>query len=472
MGEGDSLVTNLTVTPIAPAFFNHLHMENRSMNPLRGTPFWIVLAGCSVLLAGCRPGAPAAKTTDSDRAISVRTVAVTTTEVQPKTLQPATVDAFYRSELRARASGFISEIHADIGDLVQAGDELAQIDVPELRKQREIIEARIVRLEAEEKRAAAGINLAEARVLSAQANLAVAESEMDRADATLAAAESEFSRTRDLVQRGSLQNRMLDEVRKKRDSELAGKQSVTSAIESAKADVAVTDAQKVAAQADLDAARAETQIARRQLEEMDVMIDFATIRAPISGVVTYRGVEPGDLVGKPSESVAANPLFVVSQINKLRVRIPVPESDAARVNPGDEVTLTFPSFAGEPAMIGNVTRRAGSLDPSTRTMLVEVELDNPDGKLLPGMFGQALINLSVKVAANLLPARAIRFSEDGKAYVYVVGQDETVSIASIETGMDDGNSIEVVAGLEPGQRVIDRHLKRFRDGQKVAVLTN
>ena len=86
------------------------------------------------------------------------------------------------------------------------------------------------------------------------------------------------------------------------------------------------------------------------------------------------------------------------------------------------------------------------------------------------MFGQASINLSAKVAANMLPARAIRFGAEGNAYVYVVGQDDTVTVKDIQTGLDDGKSIEVRSGLEPGQRVIDAHLKRFTDGQKVAVL--
>lgn len=437
-----------------------------------GNATWISFAAGTLLLAGCTPSSPIAKKADADRAIAVRTVAVTTTEVQRTTLQPASVYAFYRSEIRAKAAGYVGKINVDIGDVVQVGDELLSIEVPEMVKQREIMEARITRLLADEKRESAGVNLADAQVRAAVAALAESQSLMSRADAMLAAAEAEFNRTSDLVERGSLQSRMLDEVRKKRDSERAGKEAVTSSIESATANVAVAEAKTVAAQADLEAARMETIISRRQLEELDVMIDYATVKAPIAGVITQRGVEPGNLVSKSDEQSSAEPLFVISQVDKLRVRIPVPESDAPRVKPGDEVTLTFPSFSGEPAIIATVTRCSGSLDPSTRTMLVEVDLDNPDGKLLPGMFGQASINLSAKVAANILPARAIRFDAEGKAYVYIVDQDDTVTIASIETGMDDGNSIEILSGLQQGQRVIGAHLKRFTDGQKVAILTN
>ncbi|QDT06661.1 Toluene efflux pump periplasmic linker protein TtgD precursor [Rubripirellula lacrimiformis] len=436
----------------------------------RSARYHALIIGNMIILAGCSPKQTALKPQQDVRDIPVKTVALATTEVQRTTLQPASIHAFYRAEIRARATGFVSELKVDIGDYVETGAELAVIHVPEIRKQREITEARIQRYEAEEQRAQAGIQLADARVRSSQAMLAEARSQMAGVEASLAGSESEFNRTQDLVDRGSLQNRMLDEVRMKRDSEAARKDAMASSIQSAQAEVAVAEAQAAAAKADLVAAKAETQVARRQLDEIDVMIQFATLRAPFTGIVTERNIEPGDLVRQSNEVGNGRPLFVVSQVDKVRVRIPVPESDAPLVRPGDEVRLTFPSFASEAPIVGNVTRRSGDLDPSTRTMMVEVELDNADGKLLPGMFGQASINLSTKIAANMLPSQAIRIGENGNAYVYVVGDDETVSIAEVTMGMDDGNSIEVLAGIQPGQRVIGSHLKRFVDGQKVVVL--
>ncbi len=419
---------------------------------------------------GCTSNEPVVDKSKAERTIPVKTVAVTQTEVQRTTLQPATVHAYYRAEIRAKASGFVKSLNADIGDYVEAGAELATIDVPELIKQRQIIEKRILRLEAEERRSQAGINLADARVRSSKAMLSESKSQMAGSEASLAASEAEFGRTQDLVQRGSLQNRMLDEVRMKRDTESARKEAMASSIESAEAEVAVSEAQVESARADLDAAKAETEITRSQLEEMDVQIAYATIKAPFSGIVTMRNIEPGDLVRELSEVGNGGPLFVISQVDKVRVRIPVPESDAPLVSQGDEVTLTFPSFAAEAPIHGVVTRRSGSLDPSTRTMIVEAELSNDDGKLLPGMFGQASINLATKVAANMLPSQAIRFDEGGKGYVYIVGNDDTISRKDVTTGMDDGNSIEVLSGVQLGQRVVGSHLKRFVDGQKVAVL--
>lgn len=433
-----------------------------------------LVLGISLLMAvaGCGVGQPVAKKPEGVRAIPVKTIAVAKTDIQPATLQPATIHAFYRAEIRAQASGFVKELKADIGDTVQAGAELAVIDVPEMLKQRQTIEARIRRLKAKENQSQAGVQLAAAKVRSSQARLAEAKAQMDRAHASVAAAEAEFNRTQDLVQRQSLQDRMLDEVRMKRDSQLADREAMASSIDLAEAEVAVAQAHEVAAHADLEAARAETDIARSELEEIDVLIGYASIRAPFSGVITERHVEPGDLVREQSEVGEVKPLFVVSQVDRVRVRIPVPEADAPLVNPGDEVTLTFPSFASEAALVGNVTRRSGSLDPSTRTMLVEAEMPNPEGKLLPGMFGQASIQVAKEIAANTLPSQAIRFEESGKAYVYLVDRNDTVSVVPITTGIDDGNLIEILSGIEAGQRVVGPHLKRFTDGQKVTVLPN
>ncbi|WDQ16192.1 efflux RND transporter periplasmic adaptor subunit [Rhodopirellula sp. P2] len=436
--------------------------------PRLSLPLATVAALC--FLTGCSDADRVAKKTQTQRATPVKTVSVTPTKVTRTSVQPATIHAYYRAELRSQASGYVESFTSDIGEYVESGTVLAKISVPEKLQQRRVMEARIRRLVAQEKQAAAGVRLAEAAKRSAQAKLAQAKSEGAAVDASLAAANAEFNRTEDLVNRGSLQNRMLDEARMKRDSESARKQAVESAVASAQADVEVASAKVESAQADLETAQAETDVTRRELDELDVWIDYAEIKAPFSGIITERNLEPGDLVRASSEVGLGKPLFAISQIDRVRVQIPVPENHAPLVNPGDEVSLTFPSFASEPPLIAQVTRRSGSLDAQTRTMLVEVEIDNPDGKLIPGMFGQASIQLATQTAANLLPAQAIRFDESGSAFVYVVAADDTISIQEISTGVDDGNFIEVLTGVEPGQAVVDAHLSRFIDGQKVAVV--
>lgn len=443
-----------------------MHYRERPRWRAAGAVGWtIVLA----VLPGCgRPGASAAG--QRSGAAAVKAVAVTQTELQRTTTQPATVRALFQTAIRARVSGYVDQLHVDIGDPVEAGQALLALDVPELDKRVAVLEARIRRLLADQSRAEAQIALAEAAQRSAEAKLAQASAELARSQATLTAAAAELRRTEDLVQRQSLQSRVLDEVRKRHDSEQAGVEVATSAIQSAQAETAVAEAQVQAARADLESAEAETEVSRSELDELRVMVDFATLRAPFDSVITERRVEPGDLVRKADEPSQGQPLLVVSQIDKVRVQIPVPEADAAYLRRGDEVTLEFPFFSDEPPIRGQVTRDSGSLDPKSRTLLVEAEMDNPERKLLPGMFGQATIALGATVAANTLPARAVRFDSHGRPYVYVIGDDETVSVIDVTTGLDDGGQLEITSGLNAGQRVIDSHLKRFRDGQQVVVL--
>ena len=429
-----------------------------------------VVAPLVIFSIGCDSKTPVTLDESVDKLTRVKAIQVAETNLERTTVQPASIHAFYEAEIFARATGYVAKIDADIGDVVKAGAELAELHVPELSKQREVILAKIKRLEAEEKRASAGVVLAEASVESATAKVRESKSRLASADASIAAATAEFDRTQDLVARGSLQSRLLDESRKKRDSELAVGAAAKSAVDSATAEVNVSRAQKVAAESDLTATEAETQIARRELEELDELMKFAIIRAPFDGIVSARNVDPGDLVTAESTGQSTKPLYVVSQVDRVRVRIPVPESVAPFVNPGDSVALSFPAFVDEPELVAEVTRRTGSLNEETRTMIVEAEIENAKGKWLPGMFGQATITLQSTSKASVLPARAVRFRENGTAYVYVIDEQETVTIAEVQTGLDDGHRVEIVSGVSSGDRVIDAHLNRFSNGQKVAVL--
>lgn len=398
--------------------------------------------------------------------VKVRTVSVKQVQTTRTTTQPATVHAYHKASVRSRVSGYLKEVNVDIGDVIEADKPLATVDVPELKQQQKILAAQIARRKAEETQAKAGIELAEANVTAAKARLAEAKSQLKSIDASLVAADAALRRVSDLVGRGSLEARRQDEAREQRDATMAKKEALQSTVESSTAAVAVAEAQQAAAAAELTVAKAETKIAEQQLKELDVQIGFASLKAPFTGIVTQRHAEPGDLV---SASATSPPLFVISRVDVVRIHVSVPEHDAALINRGDTLKLTFPAFAAESGMEAKITRTSGSLDPSTRMMLVEAEVKNEDGKLLPGMFGQAEISLGTEAEVAVLPARAVRFSEEGDAYVYAL-KDNEVSVVKITTGADDGSTIEILAGLDAEQVVIDAHLQRFADGQKVEIL--
>jgi RND family efflux transporter MFP subunit len=173
--------------------------------------------------------------------------------------------------------------------------------------------------------------------------------------------------------------------------------------------------------------------------------------------------------GRSGADESSGGLFTLSQQDKVRCRISVPERDAPFINRGDAVELTFPSFEGE-VLTTTVTRTSASLGPETRTMVVEAELPNQDGRLLPGMFGQATITAGAAATVSVLPARAVRFDGTGRAFVYVIHEDNTVAETQVQIGNDDGNNIAIVSGLAAGDRVVDAQLKRLTDGQRVRII--
>ncbi len=428
---------------------------------------YLLSGSCLLATLGCTPPKIVDKSV-AEKAVPVKLVVAQQEQLQRTTTQPATVHAYFETQIRAKVAGYVKELTADIGDVVAAGDALVKLHAPELEKEVEVLRARVKLLNAQEQIAMAEVDLADASLQSAEAQLDQAFSELDSSQASLTAAQAEFSRTEDLVSRGSLQPRLLDEVTKKRDAAAAAKQAIQSAAESMKAEVAVARAEKASREAAVQSATASVEVAVRQLEQAEVMLAYTNVKAPMSGVVSKRDVEFGELVDGDLSS--EHSLFTLSQVDKLRVRIPVPEICAPFVQPGDQVELRFPSFTDEAPMMATVTRRAGSLDPSTRTMIVEAEVENADGKLLPGMFGEATIRLGTKAVATMLPSRAVRFDESGRSYVYVVDESNQVQVVDVQTGQDNGSRIEIVAGLSPGDRVVGQHLKRFVDGQEVRPL--
>ncbi|MCH7688948.1 MAG: efflux RND transporter periplasmic adaptor subunit, partial [Planctomycetes bacterium] len=155
-----------------------------------------------------------------------------------------------------------------------------------------------------------------------------------------------------------------------------------------------------------------------------------------------------------------------------RVRIAIPENDAPWANVGDPVTLQMRAMPGQ-TFPGKISRVARALDESTRTMLIEVDLPNADGALLPGMYGEATIILEEIADALVLHAGAVRYNETGDSFVYVVDSvvDNvgTIRIVDVTTGLDDGKQIEITDNLDENDRVVDAMIGRLQAGQKVQV---
>ena len=404
------------------------------------------------------------------RAVRVAVLAPTQTTMERTTTQPATVHAYYEASLYAKASGYLTDLKVDIGTPVKKGDVLAVISIPEMGQQREAKLATIRRMQAEERRAASQLAVAKASVESYQAKRDKTKAEVAKADAGLTATRVQLDRVTKLVNQNAVANSLQDESQKHHDAAAAEKTAAEAAVSSADAELTLARAQIDAELADLDVAKAATEVAQRELEELDELIKYAQIIAPFDGVVTQRNAEPGDLVrnAQNGSSKDGKPLFLVSQFDMVRVRVYVPERDVPHTNVDDSAEITLQALPGE-IFPGKVSRVAGALDEQTRTMMVEIDIDNSDHRIRPGMFGQARIALAAPGDSLTLPANAVHFDNDGNASVYIVDDSNQVVITEVETGLDDGASIEITAGLSGSERIIGPLLKRLKAGQTVNV---
>lgn len=227
---------------------------------------------------------------------------------------------------------------------------------------------------------------------------------------------------------------------------------------------------RVIAQQDFDTASSDLGVKQATVNadeaavmSLQALEDFKTVKVPFDGIVTARNTDIGALVNSGS----GNPLFIVAQIKPLRVYINVPENMAQDVSVGANTELKFNEFPGR-EFAGKVVRTAGAIDPSSRTLLTEVDVPNESGELFPGAYTQVRLvtggnNRSVLIAANTL-----LFRSEGAA-VGVVNQDNVVELRKIKIGRDLGNQLEVTQGLSLDDRIIVNPSDSLAAGQKVKV---
>jgi HlyD family secretion protein len=434
------------------------------------------VAGFSLSLSGCGQAEPAAQAgkeaatkAAADNTPTVRLVTAERTTIRRTTTQPATIHAYHQAEIHAKVSGYLSELKVDIGETVDEGDVLGVVAMPEMQISYERQETEIRRFQAEEQSAAAGVKLALANVNAAEAQQAQAVAEVEQMDAQLNADASEFKRVSNLVEQKAVAARLLDEALQKSEASTSAKAAAQAAMKSAVASVSVALAKAAVAQAGVAAAAAQTDVSRKELEELEAMMQYAVLKAPFRGVVTRRHVDPGDLVRniQTAPESTREPLFEIAQVDRVRVRIAIPEPEAPLTRVGNAVSLKLRSLPDR-EFPGTISRLARRLDESTRTMLVEVDLPNTDGLLIPGMYAEATVTLQETPDALVVAATAIRFDNIGNSSVYVI-ENGAVRIVPVTTGHDDGRQIQILSGIDETAKIAAGRIGRFKDGQRVRV---
>ncbi|MEZ0604164.1 efflux RND transporter periplasmic adaptor subunit [Paraburkholderia sp. IW21] len=221
---------------------------------------------------------------------------------------------------------------------------------------------------------------------------------------------------------------------------------------------------------DMEARRAMLASAQANVAHLAEMVSYEKITAPFDGVITARNVDVGALVtagGTPGTAGMSGELFHLQQTGVLRVFVDVPQNDAPYVTPDTGVYLTAQQYPGR-HIAARVARSTGSIDPTSRTLRVEVDVDNKDGALMPGAYAQVHLQLQSTSTALDLPVSALLFRPAG-VMVAVVGSNGHAALKAVHIGRDFGTHVEITTGLAATDRVIDNPGDSLSAGQAVQV---
>jgi RND family efflux transporter MFP subunit len=316
------------------------------------------------------------------------------------------MQAFDAATLYARATGYISERLVDIGSRVHKGDVLAVIAAPDLDQQ----------------------------LVQARAQLLQMKAALDQAVAQRSLAHVTNQRTSRLVTEGWASRQQGDQDRTTLSTQSAG--------------VGVAQANVAAAMAQVD----------RLIE----LTGFEKVTAPFDGVITARDIDIGNLV--TADATSGTPLFSIAHTDTLRVQVYVPQADFFGLKDGQDATITVPQLPGK-VFHGRVARNAAALGATTRTLLAEVDVDNRDGALSPGLYGIVHIEEPRTDPVISVPSQAVIFDKTGLSVAVIEG--DHIAIRHLDVAADNGATLDVRAGLKAGDRVILSPPVDGTDGTKV-----
>lgn len=320
---------------------------------------------------------------------------------------PGNMQAFTQAPIYARTTGYVKAWYHDIGSHVRKGDLLAVIETPELDQQ---------------------LSQAKADLSTAQANASLAKVTADR--------------YQDLIGKNAVSQQDTDN-----------------------------------AQAQLRARSTEVTSAEANVHRLEELVSFERITAPFDGVVTARNIDLGQLIttsgsteaAAGSTSTANREIYDISAIGTLRVFINVPQVHAPDAKNGSTATLTLPQYPGK-TFQGKLVRSSDAVDPNTRTLLAEVDVDNRSGTLLPGSYTEVHLHTAKPTPALVVPISAVVLQPDG-LHVAVVDGNDVAHIVRVTPGRDLGSAMEILSGLSAGQAVITNPPDSLIDGEKVRVVS-
>ncbi len=384
-----------------------------------------VVSALAALLASCSGSRTEAATPAREAAVGVAAARVTRHDLARDLELAAEFRPYQEIELHAKVPGYLKAIHVDVGDYVRQGQAIAELEAPEMTQ--ELAQAAVA-------------------VKRAQTEVERARGEVRRAEAAYNLHQVSYKR--------------LASVGKQRPDLVAEQE-----IDDAKARFDGAEAQLSAARAALAASEEQVKAAQVSKEKVSTMMAYLRITAPFGGVITHRFGDPGAMVQAGTASqTQAMPVVRLSQIDRLRLVLPVPESIAARVKVGAPVEIRVDSL--NRVFQGRISRFSSKLEPSTRTMETEVDLPNPGHHLLPGMYGYASLKVDRRNDTLAVPVQAVA-GHDSTPTVMVVGGQNRLEERKIALGIETPHMVEVLSGLKEGDLVVIGGRSRLRPGSLV-----
>jgi RND family efflux transporter MFP subunit len=323
----------------------------------------MVVLGCNQKSREDKNGAGKKEEADKGSAVAVEVERPTRGRIRLKVRQPGTIQAYERTAIFAKVPGYVLTWHVDIGDHVKKGKELVELWVPEM----------VVDLE----RKKSLVKQAEAEVKLARAAVDVAESEHRRL-------KGQAERLAKLAN-GLLDQENLAEAR-------SGAESSRAKVEQAREEVAVKEA--------------NVKVARENLDYTATLLKYTRLTAPYDGVVTRKYVNTGDFVQPATGGSRGDPLYVIERRDRMRVFVDVPEEAADWVSKGAEARVYVPALGGR-ALTDRVKRTSYALDRTAHTLTAEIDLENPDDRLRPGMYAYGTITAESRESLRSVSASAI-----------------------------------------------------------------
>ena len=345
--------------------------------------------------------------------------------MQNEVVLPGNVQAFTDAPIYARASGYLKRWYVDIGARVKSGQVLAEIDAPELDQQ--------------VRQAQATLQQAEAALDQANANYDQGKSNTDLARVTA-------ERWNTLIGKGAVSKQDNDTYQAQYQAQTANLKALEKAVAAARSNIA-------AAQADL-----------ARLTELQ---GYKLVKASFDGVITARNTDVGALINAGNGGPAQE-LFHMAAVSPLRVYVSVPEVYSRPGAFSDKAGLTLAEYPGK-KFPGRLVRRAGAIDPATRTLLTEVDVDNASGTLMPGAYAQVHLKLVEAAPSLIVPVSAVLFRSEGLRAGVVRGNK--ADLVPVTLGKDYGTEIEVASGLSANDAVIENPPDSLVSGMEVRVVT-